>query len=159
MRYCLFIIFILHAISAGAQDAANKNSRVGFIAGPFLPSQIAGVNEILQVAGVRIGSNTKLGNFEGEGWIANGGGVSYQSFAVNYRLEIPSEIIPVHALAGIHADAYRKANATSASGGGWQLGGGVETRIAGPIMLGSDFEYRFGPGDSLLVLVSILCNF
>ena len=55
--------------------------------------------------------------------------------------------------------AYRKANATNVSSGGWQVGGGAESKIAGPLSVRSDFEYRFGPGDSLLVLISIMCAF
>ncbi len=161
MRYFFAALIALYSAQSLAQDTSNKNanSRVGIIAGPFLPSAIAGVKEILQVAGLRLGSDTKLGDFEAEGWLANGGGVSYQSFLVNYRMDIPGDVIPVHALVGIHADAYRKANATNVSSGGWQVGGGAEAKIAGPASVRSDFEYRFGPGDSLLVLVSIMFAF
>lgn len=161
MKYALCALLALHSVESLAQDTTNKNlnSRIGLIAGPFLPSKISGVTEIIQVAGLRLGTNTKLGNFEAEGWLGNGSGVSYQSFLVNYRVDIPSEMIPVHCLIGIHADAYRKADATPVSSGGWQVGGGVETKIVGPLMLRTDFESRFGPGASLLILVSLMLGF
>jgi hypothetical protein len=159
-----FILFnvgfnVSKSFAEDSSGSATRDSRIGILAGPFLPSSISGVREILQVSGLRLGSNTRLGNFEAEGWLANGGGVSYQSFLMNYRLNIPSDNLPVHALVGVHADYYRKANATTASSGGWQIGGGAETKIAGPLSLRSDFEYRFGPGTSLLVLVSIMWAF
>lgn len=111
------------------------------------------------MAGLRVGGNTHFGNFEAEGLVGNGHGVNYETVLFNYRLNVASDILPVHALVGVHADSYRKADATSASGGGWQIGGGAESKIGGPFLIRSDFEYRFGPGTSLLVLVSLMLAF
>lgn len=159
--FLIYFIFILWVANAQSQTNSDKDlsMSVGVIAGPFLPAKISGVTEILQVSGLRLGSKSPLGNFEAEAMVGNGQGVNFQSLLFNFRLNVPSEMLPVHALAGLHMDTYRKADATSSSGGGWQIGGGVESKIAGPFLLRSDFEYRFSPGQSLLVLVSIMCGF
>ncbi len=157
----VIMYLLLHAPHACSEPISEKDltSRIGFVAGPYLPAKISGVSEILQVAGLRFGTTTHLGNFEFEGVIGNGHGINFQSLLLNYRMNVASNILPIHALIGLHADSFIKADSTTASGGGWQIGGGAESKIAGPFSLRSDFEYRFGPGTSLLVLVSLMFAF
>ena len=159
--FCIISLLAFFAQSTWADAGSDKDlsSRVGFVAGPYLPSKISGVNEVLQVTGLRLGGNFQFGNFEAEGIVGNGSGINFESIIFNYRLNVASDIFPVHALLGVHADSFRKADATSSSGGGWQIGGGAESRIGGPFFIRSDFEYRFGPGTSLLVLVSLMLHF
>ncbi len=162
MKLFFFLLSLLLFLQAQAQsNGADKSGEsssysVGLIAGPYLPSKVPGLEESLQVFGLRIGTNTQFGNFESEGWLGNGAGVNYRSVALNYRLNIANDYLPVHALAGLHVDTYQQADSTSASGGGWQLGGGAEAKLFGSLFARSDFEYRFGPGNSLLVLVSLM---
>ena len=161
-QFLVIIIFLnLSSNKAWCETTPEKTpgTKVGFIGGPYLPSKIPGVTEILQVAGVRIGSSSHFGNFEAETFIGNGSGINFQSLVCNYRLNVASDTLPVFALIGLHVDAFKKPDATTSSGGGWQIGGGAETKIAGPLYLRSDFEYRFGPGTSLLVLVSLMLAF
>ena len=162
MKLILFLSAFLLAFQIQAETEKSNSApafSAGLISGPYLPSKVPGVEEILKVVGLRIGTNTNLGSFESEGWIANGYGVHFNSVAFNYRLNIINDYLPVHALVGLHIDSYTKPDSTSASGGGWQMGGGAEAKLFGPLLVRSDFEYRIGPGNSLLVLVSLMLGF
>ena len=162
MKFILFLSVFLLTLQSQAEAEKSDSApafSAGFITGPYLPSKVPGVVEILKVVGLRVGANSNFGSFESEGWVANGSGVNFTSVAFNYRLNIINDFLPVHALAGLHIDSYTKANSTSASAGGWQMGGGAETKLFGPILARSDFEYRIGPGNSLLVLVSLMFGF
>jgi hypothetical protein len=161
--FSLFFLLLQIPGQAFAQTEPGEadSYSIGLISGPLLPSKIPGVTEVLQLVGVRAGMTTHLGKFESEAWVANGSGVSYQSILINYRMEVFNQFLPVHALIGAHIDSYstNDSSITSTGGGGWQVGGGSEAKILGPVFLRGDFEYRSGPGKSLLVLVALMLQF
>lgn len=150
------ILFCLNSTQAGELDSGFLYS-IGVISGPFLPSKIPDATEILEVGGLRFSGKLRFGIFEAEAWSANGDGEHYKSLALNYRVNVSNDIIPAHALLGVHADSWKSDSVgVSRSSGGWQMGGGSEFKIVPGFALRTDFEYRFGPGTSLLVTVSFL---
>lgn len=167
MKLLLFfglILFILQTsllCHAQSERAETDASSIGIISGPFLPNKIPGVTEVMQAVGVRGGMNTRFGNFESEAWVANGSGISYKSILFNYRMNVVNQFVPAHALIGAHFDSFSTddPNITTTGGGGWQVGGGSEIKVLGPFFLRGDFEYRSGPGKSLIVLVALMFLF
>lgn len=135
---------------------------VGF--GPFLPSRIGGVREVMNGWALRSGVDTSKGFFELELFTAHGGGADYSTAAFDFRLDIggtgePSPL-PVHFKLGLHIDGYRPiyqgVQQDLKFSGGWHYGGGFRVplgEITGPLALRADFKHRFSPGSSLIVLI------
>ena len=167
MKLLLFFGLILFVLQTSRPCQAQTERTdadaysVGIISGPFLPYKILGVTEVMQAFGARGGMNTRFGYFETEAWLANGSGISYRSILFNYRMTVINQFVPVHALIGAHYDSFstEDPNILITGGGGWQVGGGSEIKILGPVFLRGDFEYRSGPGKSLIVLVALMYLF
>jgi hypothetical protein len=166
MKLLLLVGLILSTLQislpcrAQSERSDANTSSVGIISGPFLPNKIPGVTEVMQAVGARGGMNTRFGNFESEAWVANGSGVSYKSILFNYRMNVINDFVPVHAVIGAHFDSYATDNPNITAGsGGWQVGGGSEIKVLGPVYLRGDFQYRSGPGKSLIVLVGLMFLF
>ncbi len=132
---------------------------VGF--GPLLPSRIRGVREVMNGWGARLGTMTSKGTFEFEVFNATSDGSKYNSLSFDYRLDVfsndASAPLPVHFLLGAHGDYYTPRDVDSYKwSGGWHYGGGIRIPLAGDtesFALRADFKHRFGPGNSLIVLV------
>lgn len=133
---------------------------VGF--GPFLPSRIGGVREVMNGWALRGGVETSKGFFEVELFTAHGGGADYSTAALDFRLDLggskePSPL-PVHFNLGFHVDNYRPINQDVRFSGGWHYGGGFRVplgEITSPLALRADFKHRFSPGSSLIVLIGL----
>ncbi len=135
---------------------------VGF--GPILPSRIAGVREVLNGWGSRVGMITSKGFFELEYFNAHGDAIDYHTVSLDYRLDVVNkDVMPelkVHFVLGFHGDYFRPSFSTEfRQGGGWHYGGGVRIPLGGidsHFQLRGDFKHRFGPGNSLIVLVGFI---
>ena len=175
----MFIVTVgLSAARAVAQDAAppapgpskrstgsasgpakTYSSEYSLFVGPFLPSNIGGVTEILHVVGGRIGLYTKMGTLEPEFFSAHGDGVTYNSASLDYRVDVSSQFVAAHFLMGMHLDHYAPPDTGYKMSGGWHYGGGLLLPLSGPIWLRTDFKYRFSPGTSLFVGVGVTVRF
>lgn len=140
---------------ARAADAgAAPSSEYALSGGALVPSKVPGVREVLPVWDLRASFRTRRGVFEGDFAAASASGVTYYATGLNYRYDLKNDVIPAFVLLGAHADSYRGENQSEMKfSGGWNFGGGIFAPLAGPLWLRSDFRYRFGPGQSLLVLV------
>lgn len=156
----LSLAVIVVTLFAGAvTNAADLG--VGF--GPFLPSKIGGVREVMNGWAARAGLETSLGFFETEFYNAHGDGANYNTVAFDYRLDVLGQgamkDMPVFLLLGFHADSYSPAGLTDyRTSGGWHYGGGFRMPLGGAssrFALRADFKQRFSPGTSLIVLVGI----
>jgi hypothetical protein len=154
VRTCVFV-----AITAVTSLTHAADYGVGF--GPFLPSKIGGVSEVMNGWAVRAGLATSLGFFETEFFNAHGDGANYNTVAFDYRLDVMSSSamkdLPVFLLLGFHADSYSPTGTTSyRTSGGWHYGGGFRMPLGGVgsrFALRADFKQRFSPGTSLIVLI------
>lgn len=136
---------------------------VGF--GPFLPSRIGGVREILNGWALRGGVSTAKGFFELEHFNGHGDGINYHTSSFDYRLDVVGSgamtDITVHFILGFHADYYQPSfldttlDTSYRWSGGWHYGGGLRLPLGGPLSLRADFKQRFSPGQSLTVLVGL----
>lgn len=144
---------------SGSRALALVEYGVGF--GPLLPSRIAGVREVLNGMGGRIGMLTSKGFIELDYFTAHGSGIDYHTIGIDYRLdpfgnEVMSEML-VHFILGFNGDYFKPSTTDEfRQSGGWHYGGGVRIPLGGkesPIQMRGDFKQRFGPGQSLIVTV------
>lgn len=140
---------------------ARTETEFGVSFGPLLPSRISGVREVLNGVGAHGGILTSKGFFEVDYFTAHGDGIDYHTVGVDYRLDVVNkDVMPetrVHFILGFNGD-YFKPSTTSEfrQSGGWHYGGGVRIPLGGtesPFQLRADFKHRFGPGNSLIVLI------
>ncbi len=157
------ILFVASLISTSLLvPSAQAAMEFGVAFGPFLPSRINGVTEVMNGSSVRAGLLTGKGFFEGELYSAHGDGSDYNSLGFNYRFDFGKDLIPeiqIFALLGLHLDYYKPATSDeSRQGGGWHYGGGVRIplgSVTSPLQLRFDFKHRFGPGNSLIALLGL----
>ena len=157
-----FVFLPLVLLSSPAQG----ETEYGLAFGPFLPSKIGGVREVINGWAARVGLPTTRGNFEIEYFNAHGSGIHYHTVAFDYRLDLISRSsgptsadFPVHFLLGFHADSYQPATLGDyRTSGGWHYGGGLQIPLGGaesPVAIRAEFKHRFSPGTSLIVLVGL----
>ncbi len=143
---------------AQENDERPIEASVGF--GPFLPSRIAGVREILNGWALRGSFPTNKGTFETLAFNGRGEGLNYNTFLVSYRVNMRNDFGHAHFLLGLHGDyftsldVYNEVTAYRPSGG-WHYGGGGRVQVSGPVFFRFDFIHRFSPGQSLLVLLGL----
>ena len=159
---CAVGLAIVTCLSSRARAAAEIG--VGF--GPFLPSRINGVTEVMNGLAVRAGLLTSNGFFEGELYSAHGDGADYNTLSFDFRLDLGKDLIPeiqVFALLGLNRDFYKPSTSDdSRQGGGLHYGGGVLIpigSIASPVQMRFDFKHRFGAGNSLIALLGFSLAF
>ncbi len=157
---------VFFAIALMAISRPASGYELGMSVGPFLPSRIGGVREVINGWAARVGMPTTRGNFEIEYYNARGSGLEYHTVAFDYRLDLISRgteqavsDFPVHFLLGFHADSYQPLNQSDyRTSGGWHYGGGLQIPLGGPqsqIAIRAEFKHRFSPGTSLIVLVGL----
>lgn len=137
-------------------DERPIEASVGF--GPFLPSRIAGVREILNGWALRGSFPTNKGTFETLAFNGRGEGLNYNTFLVSYRINMRNDFGHAHFLLGLHGDYFTSLDvygevAPYRPSGGWHYGGGGRVQVSGPVFFRFDFIHRFSPGQSLLVLL------
>lgn len=158
-RQILFLVLWFVVLFPSAKAFAVTEYGINF--GPFLPTRIPGVREVLNGWGGHAGLLTSKGFFEVDYFSGHGDDTDYHTMNFDYRLDvINKEVLPeltVHFVLGFNADYYRPAGLSEyRQSGGWHYGGGVRLPLGGPksaFQLRGDFKHRFGPGNSLLVLV------
>jgi hypothetical protein len=157
----LVLLSLLAARLAQAEEAGENTDayEIGIHAGPFLPSRISRVREIVQAWGPQVTIPTRKGLFEISSFHGRGSGIVYNSLSLDYRADIVNSILPVHVLLGIHGDYYAPPDDNFKFGGGWHFGGGVTQEITRALLLRTDFTYRFSPGNSLYVGVGLVYRF
>lgn len=145
--------------NAQAQESSSNQSEIGAGFGPFLPSRIGGVREILNGWALRGTKHTTKGLFELEWFNGHGSGSQYHSLMLDYRLDILGggglEMLPVYFLIGLHADYYQPLDESWRPSGGWHYGGGIRIPISNATALRADFKQRFSPGQSVIILVGV----
>ena len=139
---------------------------VGVAFGPFLPSQLPGVSEVINGAAARAGMSTGPGIFEFEVYTAHGEAVDYISLSFDYLFEIGKDLvpeIPVFVLAGLNRDSYKPSTSDDfRQGGGFHYGAGAKIPLGSaksPLQMRFDFKHRFGPGNSLIALLGLSFEF
>lgn len=149
-------------VVVGLLTSANASAFEGSLGfGPFLPSRIGGVREVMNGWGARFGMPTAKGFFEIEYYNAHGEGVNYHTVAFDYRLDVVGEdamaTLPVFLRLGLHADSFQPVGQLDyRTSGGWHYGGGFRVPLGDPgggFALRAEFIQRFSPGNSLIVLV------
>ncbi|MBL7689068.1 MAG: MFS transporter [Bdellovibrionaceae bacterium] len=157
------MIFLSQTESAHAQDSSTGATEIGVGFGPFLPSRIGGVREILNGWALRGTQPTSKGTFELEWFNGHGSGTHYHSLMFDYRLDVLGdgglEMLPVHFLIGLHADYYQPLEQPWRPSGGWHYGGGIRIPIGNVTALRAEFKHRFSPGQSMIVLVGVSFSF
>lgn len=155
--WVVFTLVSLAPLSTHAQQEAEaKGMEIGIHAGPLMATQIPRFREFISGWGARFSVPTEKGVFELDSYFARGMGQEYVSGMLDYRLDLPTEILPVHALLGVHVDRYVVPGREGRVAGGWHFGGGFTERLAGPLSVRADFKFRFGPGNSAWVGVSLV---
>lgn len=162
-RVGLIACLTLGALSLSAVAFASRAEalEVGVGFGPFLPSRIGGVKEVMNGWGGRVGLPTSKGLFELEYFNAHSDGSNYNTLAFDYRLDFfpgdAREPMAVHFLLGFHGDYYTPRDVDEyRQSGGWHYGGGLRIPLGSEssgVALRADFKHRFSPGSSLIVLV------
>jgi len=157
----LKILGLILFLASFLSPAKTLAFEVGLGFGPFLPSRIGGVREVMNGWAFRGGLETSKGFFEAEVFTAHGGGADYATGALDFRLDLDSDEepspLPVHFNLGFHIDNYRPATQDGVKfSGGWHYGGGFRVPlgpITSPLALRADFKHRFSPGSSLIVMI------
>jgi MFS transporter, PAT family, beta-lactamase induction signal transducer AmpG len=161
LKSALGLVLSIGTLSIGLAPSRAEAFEVGVGFGPFLPSRIGGVREVMNGWGARTGFPTSKGFFELEFYNAHSDGSNYHTLAFDYRLDVmpsgPNVPMPVFFLLGFHGDYYSPRDiADYRQSGGWHYGGGVRIPLGGATsgnFLRADFKHRFSPGSSLIVLV------
>ena len=169
--WILFLIFALSQFAvqfvspcAFAEDGLTStfpSSRdsydLGLQSGIILSKGITGIDEIIPGWGFRLAQPIGRGAAEIETFLGQGHGISYDSLAVDYRLDLPAidELVALVHI-GLHFDVYKGADEPWATGFGFQLGGGIMQPIAGPVAFRADFQYRSAPGSSLELIFGLI---
>ena len=146
---------------AQENEAESIEASLGF--GPFLPSRIGGVREVLNGWSLRASLPTNKGTFEGMAFNARGEGLNYNTFLASYRVNMRNDFGQAHFLLGLHGDYFTSLDAFDEvtayrPSGGWHYGGGGRVQISGPVFFRFDFIHRFSPGQSLIVLLGVGMN-
>lgn len=156
-----FFALLLFALQAPI-EMLHAETEFGAGFGPFLPFRISGVREVLNGWSARVGTRTSKGVFEIDYFNGHGDGNDYHTIDFDFRLDLVSRDImpemPVFLLLGLNADMWRSEaiGPDYRQSGGWHYGGGVRIPIGGtdsPLTMRADFKHRFGPGNSLILLV------
>jgi hypothetical protein len=169
MRLTSVLLFVLSLMTQGkpAQAQAPQGTtastgkvstsgyEIGVHAGPFLPSKIKGVTEVMNATGFRLGMGNDSGKWELDTLFARGEGQEYKSAQLDYRYNLPSQLLDVHALFGVHADQYASPGRPTATSGGAHIGAGVSFAATANFGLRTDFKFRIAPGTSLYVGVGL----
>ena len=134
----------------------RKSYDFGVQAGSLLPSRIAGISEIVPGWAMRASAPSSKGVFEASLYLGRGQGIQYNTTSIDYRLDIASELIRAHAILGLHADFFSSEARPSTFSGGWHYGGGITEPIAGRLLFRADFQHRFSPGQSVLILLGFV---
>ena len=143
-------------------ESVHAETEFGAGFGPFLPFRISGVREVLNGWSARVGTRTSKGVFEVDYYNAHGDGNDYHTVDFDFRLDVASNDtmpdMPAFLLLGLNADMWRSDTTEGQyrKSGGWHYGGGLRIPIGGsnsPLTMRADFKHRFGPGNSLIVLV------
>lgn len=146
------------AVPARAQSADGPSGRdsydIGVHTGSMLTRGIRGMTEVTPGWGMRASAPTSMGILEASSFFGRGRGQSYNSGALDFRLDLDLyEVLSAHFLLGGHADYYKPINRDAGFGLGWHYGGGVSQVIGGRLLLRADFKARYSPGSSLEVLI------
>ncbi len=168
--YSLYILAIwvvlLSSDIANAQPEQKTDSywRAGLYAGPFLPSNFSGMDEILKgFGGSFCGRDPKGFGFEAAFFRASEDAAVLNVGMGRILLELPiPKVNDVYVLTfvGIQALYYRRppddgVNYPYAQSGGIHAGGGVVVSLRPGLDVRSQFSIHNGPGRSLLVEVGV----
>lgn len=160
------ILDVTFLLACALSPRISKAAELGISFGPFLPSRIGGVGEVMNGWAARLGIDATAGNFEIEYFNAHGSGDHYHTLALDYRLDLEKSsnfTFPIHFILGFHGDSYQASDSLgnalgSKTTGGWHYGGGLRYPLGGetsPLTLRADFKHRFSPGTSLIVLLGL----
>lgn len=162
----LLVLFTAKPIFSATSDAPETASKsyeyfLGF--GPMLPSRITGVTEIMNGWGTGITFFARKGTFEANFFNGIGSGQFYRSLIGSYRIDFKGDgalsALPIFFMLGFQADQYVPTTGTSKVSGGWHYGGGLRIQLNQSIDLRAQFQHRFSPGQSLIVLVGTAIGF
>lgn len=157
MRNLIFLAVATLALSplpTLAQSAATTNSyELSVTAGPFLPYAIPRTREILKGWDLRATVPTGKGSLEVDGFFANAEGVDYKTIGLDYRIDLPNDVFPAYFSFGLNADFFTPTDGLARYAGGWHFGGGLFQPLTDAISLREDLRYRYGPGQSVLLLI------
>lgn len=152
--------FCLLTLMFAAERSSAAEVGLGF--GPFLPSRISGVGEVMNGAAARLGMATSKGVCELEYFNAHGDGSDYNTFGFDFRWDFANSEMPdfpVFVILGLNLDYYKPSTAEELrQAGGWHYGGGFKIPLGGissPVHLRAEFKQRFGPGQTLIVLIGL----
>lgn len=146
---------VAEGASLSSEPSPSKSYDFNIHGGPFLPSGIPYVRQLMNAWGLRASAGTRKGVFEAGFFTAHNDGISYTSTFLDYRIDVANEYGPVHFLLGGHGDYYTPLGKSSKIAGGWHYGGGFTIHVSGPVYIRADFEERFSPGTTVYVDVGI----
>lgn len=153
--YLISLSAFLPAWLATAQEVSQHPVQLELSGGPFLPSRIPNVTEVLKGIDLRASFMTAKGWFEIDGYLAQGEGTVYRAASLDYRVDLANDVFPAFVLLGLNADFFQTSDSIEHFAAGWNFGGGCFQPLTHSLSLREDFRYRAGPGRSLMVLLGL----
>lgn len=139
---------------------AQAQWETGVLVGRLLPNQIAGVTEIMSLAGIQLGYQmAPMIYAETYFHMGSGSGQDWKSLGLSFRLDQSIQDFLVSAYAGVHSAIYQGNGSPEGNDFGGHVGGAAMTGIGGPTWLRADMKFSFGPGTALFLSLALLLRF
>ena len=152
----IFIFCGALPLQAHAQFSASTNSYLGVYTGDLLPSEFAGVTEIMPLVGATFGIPQQNSWIEIGIWDANAKGTTFCNLSASLKVNVPLQGLYGILLFGVDYNYFETPNAGSyTSAGGGHIGAGLGAPITDALHFRSEMRFNANPGVNMSITVGL----